>query len=156
MQRDVVGRPMEILLVEDSLPDVKLTAGALRHGGVKHRLTIVRDGEEALDFLYRRGRFSRAPRPDLILLDLYLPKKNGREVLTIVKSDESLKTIPVVIMTSSTDQSDMLISEQLQVDSYITKPVNFEKFMQVIEKLKKYWLADVILPAGRPDSGGTA
>jgi CheY-like chemotaxis protein len=148
MDRDVVGRPMEILLVEDSLIDIKLTAGALRQGGVKHRLTIVCDGEEALDFLHRRGRFSRAPRPDLILLDLYLPKKDGREVLKEVKADDVLKTIPIVIMTSSTDQADMVISEQLQVDSYVTRPVNFDKFMSLIEKLKKYWLADVILPAG--------
>ena len=146
MPRDLIGRPMEILLVEDSLLDVRLTSGALRQGGVKHRLTIVRDGEEALDFLYRRGPFARAPRPDLILLDLFMPKKDGREVLTQVKGDDALKTIPVVIMTSSTDQADMLIGEQLQVESYITKPVNFDKFMEVIEKLRKFWLADVILP----------
>jgi chemotaxis family two-component system response regulator Rcp1 len=146
MPHDLVGRPMEILLVEDSLLDARLTSGALRQGGVKHRLTIVRDGEEAIDFLYRRGPFARAPRPDLILLDLFMPKMDGRQVLTQIKADESLKAIPVVIMTSSTDQADLLIGEQLQVESYITKPVNFDKFMEVIDKLKKFWLADVFLP----------
>lgn len=139
---------MEILLVEDSLMDARLTIGALRQGGgFRHRLTLVRDGEEALDFLYRRGRFSQAPRPDLILLDLMLPKKDGLEVLSDVKADENLKSIPVVIMTASEAEDDRVRCSTLNVDGYVVKPVNFEKFLELVRKLKKFWLDDVILPS---------
>ena len=116
---------MEILLVEDSLTDARLTIGALRNGDLQHRLTLVRDGEEALAFLHQDGIFARAPRPDLILLDLLMPKKNGLEVLAEVKHDFALKDIPVVIMTASEAEEDKLKCEILHVDSYITKPVNF-------------------------------
>lgn len=142
-----VGRPMEILLVEDSLVDARLTMGALRNGQVQHRLTYVRDGEEALEFLRREGPYSRAPRPDLILLDLMLPKVSGLEILAIVKADEALGSIPVVILTASSADEDKLNCEDLQVDSYITKPVNLEKFLDTVRKLKRFWLTDVILPA---------
>jgi chemotaxis family two-component system response regulator Rcp1 len=142
-----VGRPMEILLVEDSLVDARLTIGALEHGGFRHRLTLVRDGEEALEFIFQRGRFAYAPRPDLILLDLMLPRKSGLEVLNEVKSHEGLKDIPVVIMTASADDEDKLQCDSLKVDGYIIKPVNMEKFLDLVRMLKKYWLDDVILPA---------
>ena len=143
---ETVGRPMEILLVEDSLTSARLTIGALKKGGVQHRLTWLRDGEDALEFLHQQGKYARAPRPDLILLDLGLPKKDGREVLAAVKSDEELNRIPVVVLTASTDREDMVRSEQLQVESYMTKPVDLDKFLQLVKELKSFWHAEVILP----------
>jgi chemotaxis family two-component system response regulator Rcp1 len=138
---------MEILLVEDGLVDARLTIGALQHGGFRHRLTLVRDGEEALEFIFQRGRFAQAPRPDLILLDLMLPRRTGLEVLNEVKSHEGLKDIPVVVMTASEAEEDKLQCESLRVDGYIIKPVNLEKFLDLVRMLKKYWLDDVILPS---------
>ena len=142
-----VGRPMEILLVEDGLVDARLAIGALEHGGFRHRLTLVRDGEEALEFIFQRGKFAQVPRPDLILLDLMLPRKSGLEVLSEVKSYEGLKDIPVVVMTASAAEEDKLQCDALKVDGYIVKPVNMEKFLDLVRTLKKYWLDDVILPA---------
>ncbi|HET6883717.1 MAG TPA: response regulator [Pirellulales bacterium] len=142
-----IGRPMEILLVEDGLVDASVTIGALRKGQIQHRMTLIRDGEEAMEFLRQDGKFARAPRPDLILLDLGLPKKDGREVLQEIKGDETLSGIPVVIMTSSDDDEDRVQSQLLGVDSFITKPVDFEKFLTVIRQLKRYLHADLILPA---------
>lgn len=146
MNAETVGRPMEILLVEDNLMDARLTIDALKQADVKHRLTLMRDGEEAMRFLYHEDHFARAPRPDLILLDLQLPKKDGREVLTIVKNDDDLCRIPVVVLTASKDHEDMVRSEQLAVDSYMTKPVDIDKFLMVVRELKSCWMADVILP----------
>ena len=146
MQRNTVGRPMEILLVEDSLTAARLTMGGLKSGQVQHRLTWVTNGEEAIEFLRQSGKFSRAPRPDLILLDLGLPKKDGREVLKEIKADPGLAEIPVVVLTASTDQEDRLASERLQVESYLTKPVNLEKFLELVAKLSRFWHADMILP----------
>ena len=146
MKSEAVGRPMEILLIEDSVTSARFTMGALRKGQIQHRLTWLRDGEDALEFLHRRGKFVRAPRPDLILLDLGLPKKDGREVLAEIKQDEDLKKIPVVILTASTAAEDMLISERLQVEGYLTKPVDLEKFLWLVKELKGYWLQGVILP----------
>ncbi len=143
---EVVGRPMEILLVEDSLVDARLTMEALRRGGIKHRLTIVRDGVEAMQFLHQEDRFARAPRPDLILLDLQLPKKDGREVLDEVKVDLNLQSIPVVILSASQAHEDLLRGEMLRVEGYLVKPVDLEKFVQLIRQLKDFWHADVILP----------
>lgn len=137
---------MEILLVEDSLSSARLTMGALRKGGVQHRLSWLRDGQQALDFLYREGRFARAPRPDLILLDLGLPVKDGREVLAEIKDDLDLKGIPVVVMTASTDPVDIEKSELLQVESYLTKPVDMPKFLHVVRELSRFWHEDMILP----------
>lgn len=137
---------MEILLVEDSLADARLTIEALRAGQVKHRLTLLRDGQEAREFLHREGRFAQAPRPDLILLDLHLPGLDGRELLAEIKSDYDLTSIPVVILTGSQDQEDYLRSQLLHVDSYLTKPVDIDKFLGVVRQLRKYWHADVILP----------
>ncbi len=147
MSREMVGRPMEILLVEDGLTDACLTMGSLKNGGVKHRLTLMRDGVEALEFLNQSGMYSKAPRPDLILLDLNLPRKDGHEVLSEIKADFDLQAIPVVVLTSSMDEADALRCNLLHVDAYMTKPVDLEQFLQVVKKLKRFWMKDVILPA---------
>ena len=146
MKQDVVGRPMEILLVEDSLTAGAFTIGALRQGQFQHRCTWLRDGEQALEFLHQRGMYARAPQPDLILLDLGLPKIDGLQVLTELKSSERLKLIPVVIMTGSTDPQERERAEQLQVASYVVKPVNLEKFLALVQELKAYWQSDLMLP----------
>ena len=146
MSSDPIGRPIEILLVEDSLDDAHLTFEAFKTGDVPHRLTWLRDGQDAMEFLVRRGRFARAPRPDLILLDLGLPGKDGREVLTEIKTDEDLREIPVVIMTASKAHEDIVRSELLQVESYVTKPVDMDKFLSIIRELKQYLHADLMLP----------
>ncbi len=148
MGRNTVGRPMEILLVEDSLTAARLTMGSLKSGQVQHRLTWVTNGEDALEFLQQQGKFGRAPRPDLVLLDLGLPRRDGREVLQEIRADKSLAGIPVVVLTASTDQEDRLASERLQVEAYLTKPVNFKKFLAVVDKLSRFWHADMILPTG--------
>lgn len=146
MGQNTVGRPMDILLVEDSLTAARLTMGGLKSGKVPHRLTWVTDGEDALEFVRQHGKYSRAPRPDLILLDLGLPKKDGREVLREIKGTPSLSEIPIVVLTASTDQEDRLTSEQLQVEAYMTKPVNIEKFLELVTKLSRFWREDMILP----------
>ena len=146
MSRELIGRPMEILLVEDSLSDAALTMNALEQGGVKHRMTLIRDGEEALEFLRRKGKFARAPRPDLILLDLNLPKVDGREVLAEVRGDSGLCSIPVVVITGSKEYEDELRSQQLAVESFLTKPVDMPKFLSLVKELKHHWMEDVILP----------
>jgi chemotaxis family two-component system response regulator Rcp1 len=146
MSRDTVGRPMEILLVEDSLADAGLTIEALRRGDVPCRVSLVRDGEEALAFLYRQGIYAKAPRPDLILLDLGLPKKDGREVLTEIRGDQRFKGLPVVVLTGSRVHEEILKREDLQVDSYMVKPVDVEQFIEVVKSLRRFWLAEVILP----------
>lgn len=146
MSRHNVGRKMEILLVEDSLFDANLTINALRRGGLQHRLTLVCDGEEALSFLHQDGVFARAPRPDLVLLDLMLPKKDGLEVLAEMKDDFDLKDIPVVILTVSEDEDAKTRCEMLHVEHYISKPVNFDKFIDVVRELRHHWRYDVILP----------
>ncbi len=146
MQREAVGRPMEILLVEDSLAAARMTIGGLKHGRFDHRLTWLRDGEEATRFLFREGVFARAPRPDLILLDLRLPGKDGRQVLAEIKADEQLIHIPVVIMSASTDQQDLLVTEDLRVEAYLVKPVDLTKFLDLVTELKSFWKADMIVP----------
>jgi two-component system, chemotaxis family, response regulator Rcp1 len=147
MPRDkIIGRPMEVLLVEDDLEDAGMTIDALRQGHVPCRVSLVRDGEEALDFVFRRGHFRRAPQPDLILLDLGLPKMNGREVLIQLKGDVDLQRIPVVVLTSSRSHREILQEENLHVESYMTKPVDFDEFRSVVKELRKYMLSDVLLP----------
>ena len=143
---DTVGRPMEILLVEDSLVAAKLTMGALRNGHVQHRMTWLTDGNEALSFLHQRGIYGKAPRPDLILLDLGLPGRDGREVLSEIKADPDLKKIPVVVLTASTAAEDLAAAELLHVDGYMNKPVNLEQFLQLVRQLKGFWHAGIILP----------
>lgn len=146
MSRGTIGRPMEILLVEDDLEDAGLTIEALRSGEVPCRISLVRDGEEALEFLFRQGKFRRAPQPDLILLDLQLPKIDGREVLQKVKADEKLQRIPVVVLTSSHTHREILQSENLHVESYLIKPFDLSQFNSVVKSLRKYMLSDVLLP----------
>jgi CheY-like chemotaxis protein len=138
---------MEILLVEDDLEDAGLTIEALRQGDVPCRISLVRDGEEAMEFLLAHDKYRRAPRPDMILLDLNLPKKSGREVLAEAKADASLSKIPVVVLTSSRTHQEILQAEKLHVESYLTKPVDRQQFDSVVKSLRKYMLSDVILPA---------
>lgn len=146
MARAMIGREMEILLVEDNLMDARLTIGMLKQGKFRHRVTLVRDGTEALVFLRREGMFARAPRPDLILLDLEMPKLDGRAVLSELKSDFDLKDIPVVILTSSEAEEDRQIGRLLHVEDYITKPVMVESFIAMIQRLKHLWRRDLVLP----------
>ena len=146
MSRGTIGRPMEILLIEDGLIDARLTIAALQKSGLKHRLTLTRDGAEAVRFLRREEQFTHVPRPDLILLDLHLPKKDGREVLDDIRADPDLKRIPVVVLTASDDPEDKLRTELQHVDSYMTKPVDFDKFLEVVRQLRKFWMADIVLP----------
>jgi CheY-like chemotaxis protein len=138
---------MEILLVEDNLMDARVTIEALRGGNVQHRLTLVRDGDEAIHFLRQEGRFARAPRPDLILLDLMLPKRSGLDVLAELRNLFELQEIPVVVLTASDDEEDKTRCTFYDVNSYITKPVNLDKFLAVIKELKRCWREDVIVPA---------
>jgi CheY-like chemotaxis protein len=146
MSGTTIGRPMEVLLVEDSLVDARFTMTSLRSGEIRHRLTLVRDGEEALTFLRREGVFARAPRPDLILLDLLLPKLNGLEVLAAVRQDEKLADIPVVVLTGLLDDELRSRAEVLGVDGYINKPVDWEKFLAMVRSLKDRWQSDLLLP----------
>jgi CheY-like chemotaxis protein len=147
MSRHAIGRPMEVLLVEDSVIDARLTMGALREGGLQHRLTLVRDGAEATEFLFRTGRFAQAPTPDLILLDLLMPKKNGLEVLAELSEDDDLRKIPVIVLTAAEDDKTKDKCRHFGVENYITKPVDFAKFSEVVRKLKHHWHHDLILPS---------
>jgi two-component system, chemotaxis family, response regulator Rcp1 len=140
------GRPIEILLVEDNPADVRLTREALTEGKVRNNLHVMADGVNALEFLRRQGSHAAAPRPDLILLDLNLPKKNGREILAEIKQDESLRQIPVVVLTTSEDEEDILRSYQLHANCYVTKPVGLEQFLAVIRQIDSFWLEVVKLP----------
>ncbi len=146
MLQKAVGRPMEILLVEDSLVSATITIGALKKGKIAHRLTWLPDGEEALEFLFQKGKFVRAPRPDLVLLDLGLPKCDGREVLRRVRGDEQLKNVPIVVVTASDSDDDIAQGEELQVEGYLIKPVDLQKFLGLVEQLRHHWHADMILP----------
>jgi len=147
MSRHTIGRRMEILLVEDSLLDARLTMAAMKKGGLQHRLTLVRDGEEALEFLFQAGKFSHAPRPDLILLDLLLPKKDGLDVLAEIHNDYELKEIPVVVLTAAEDEQTRARCELYGVEHYLKKPVNFDQFLEIVRKLKSHWHHDLILPS---------
>ena len=141
------GTPIEILLVEDSPDDADLTMDALREGRVRNRVTVVEDGVEAMAYLRREGGHRTAPRPDLILLDLNLPRKNGREVLAEIKQDPDLRRIPVVIMTSSDDEKDILAAYNLYVNCYVTKPVDLDQFIRVVKSIEHFWFSIVKLPA---------
>lgn len=144
------GRPIEILLVEDSPSDTELTQEALREAKVSNHLSTVEDGVQAMDFLRRRGVFSGAPRPDLIILDLNLPRKDGREVLAEIKEDPELKTTPVVVLTTSQAEQDVLQAYHLQANCYITKPVDFEHFLEAVRSIESFWLLVVTLPPRGP------
>ena len=141
-----IGQPIEILLVEDNPADVRLTQEALREGKVKNRLSVARDGAEALAFLRREGEHASAPKPDLILLDLNLPRKDGREVLAEIKQDPVLRRIPVVVLTTSSAEVDILKSYELHANCYIKKPVVFERFAEIVKQIEQYWFAIVTLP----------
>jgi CheY-like chemotaxis protein len=140
------ARPIEILLVEDNPGDVRLTVEGLNEGKVHNNLHVAKDGVEALAFLRKEGDYSDAVRPDLILLDLNLPRKDGREVLADIKADPDLKTIPVVVLTTSRAEQDVLHSYQLQANCYITKPVDLEQFIHVVKSIEDFWLTVVTLP----------
>jgi len=138
--------PIEILLVEDNPGDVRLTREALKEGKVYSNLHTVKDGVEAMDFLHRKGKYKDVPRPDIILLDLNLPKKDGREVLQEIKTDDQLKRIPVVVLTTSKAEEDVLRTYNLHANCYVTKPVDLEKFMVVVKTIDVFWLTVVTLP----------
>jgi CheY-like chemotaxis protein len=142
-------RPVEILLVEDSPSDTELTIEALVEAKVRNHLSVVEDGVAALEFLRRQGQYARAPRPDLIMLDLNLPRKDGREVLAEIKTDPGLKTIPVVVLTTSRAEQDVLQAYQHHANCYVTKPVDFEQFCSVVRSIDSFWLMLVTLP-GNP------
>ena len=138
--------PIEILLVEDNPGDVRLTKEALKEGKVYSNLHTVKDGVEAMEFLRRQGRFKDVPRPDIILLDLNLPRKDGREVLEEIMSDSALNRIPVVVLTTSKAEEDVLRTYNLHANCYVTKPVDLEKFMVVVKSIDVFWLTVVTLP----------
>ena len=151
--RDAESRPAVILMAEDDPEDQELTKRALRVRKLRNRLVIVDDGEQALDYLYRRGEFAdpaSSPRPDLILLDLNMPKLDGRAVLEQVKKDPGLCNIPVVVLTTSAQEEDILRSYHLGVNSYITKPVQMDGFMKAVADLEHYWFDLVVLPNRDP------
>ncbi len=137
--------PIEVLLVEDSPADVRLTREALSEARVRNNVHVAVDGVDALDFLHRRGKHSKAPSPDLILLDLNLPRKDGREVLEDIKRDDRLKRIPVVILTTSQSEQDILDSYQLNANAYVTKPVDLEQFLSAVRSIEGFWLEVVKL-----------
>lgn len=141
------SQPVEFLLVEDSEPDVRLTQEALREASVPTRLSVVEDGVEAIAFLRRQGRHAGAPRPDVILLDLNLPRKDGLQVLAEIKSDDSLKRIPVIVLTTSKNEKDVSRAYSLHANCYITKPVDFGRFTEIVKSIENFWLTTVTLPS---------
>jgi chemotaxis family two-component system response regulator Rcp1 len=144
-------KPVEILLVEDSPGDVRLTMEALKEAKVLNNLSVASDGVEAMAFLNREGAFAKAPRPDVILLDLNLPKKDGREVLAEIKADPSLRRIPVVVLTTSRAEEDVIRAYDLHANCYITKPVDFKQFLEVVQSVEDFWLTVVKLPSNGSD-----
>lgn len=148
------GKPIDILLVEDNPGDADLAREALGDSKIKNNLFVVEDGVEAMDFLRNLGEYADAPRPDLVLLDLNLPRKDGRTVLGEIKSDESLKMIPVVILTTSRDEEDILRSYNLHANCYITKPIDLDQFLKVVKSIENFWLTIVKLPPGGREIDG--
>ena len=146
MRRYADTRPIEILLVEDSPEDADLTREALEDAKVANNLSVVADGAAALAYLRRQGDYAQATRPDLILLDLNLPKKDGREVLAEIKADEELKLIPVVVLTTSEAEQDIVRSYKLHANCYVTKPLDLDQFVTVVKSIEDFWLAIVKLP----------
>ena len=140
-------KPIDLLLVEDNPADVRLTEEALKEGGIPVNLSVASDGVEAVDFLYRRGKYSHAPRPDLILLDLNMPRKSGREVLAEIKSDPDLKRIPVLVMTTSTAEQDIAKAYSLNANCYIAKPLELAAFLDVVQSIEEFWLTKASLPS---------
>ena len=145
---NIETRPVEIMLLEDNPGDVRLTMEALKEAKVSNNLNIVIDGEEAMAFLRKEGKFSNAPKPDLILLDLNVPKKDGREVLKEIKADKNFRFIPVVILTSSQVDEDIINAYDQHANCYITKPVDLDQFMKIVASIEEFWLTIVKLPKG--------
>ena len=146
LDTEIASRPVEILLVEDNPGDARLTQEALREGKVCNRLTVVPDGVEAMGYLHAEGSYAGAVRPDIILLDLNLPKRDGRSVLRELKADPDLRRIPVVVLTTSTSEEDVLRTYELHANCYISKPVDLEQFIKVIQSVEQFWLSIVTLP----------
>jgi two-component system, chemotaxis family, response regulator Rcp1 len=146
MSQSLLVNPVEILLVEDNPGDVDLTREALGECKIRNELQVVNNGEEAMDYLRHLGKYADAVKPDLILLDLNLPKKDGREVLAEIKSDENLKRIPVVILTTSKSEEDILKTYNLHANCFITKPIDFAQFIKVVKSIEDFWLTIVKLP----------
>jgi two-component system, chemotaxis family, response regulator Rcp1 len=142
-----VGKPIEILLVEDNPGDIRLTKEALCEAKVSNNLNVVYDGVEALRFLKREGEYSNAPRPDIIFLDLNLPKMDGREVLAVIKDDSTLRRIPVVVLTTSNAEQDIIKSYDLHANCYINKPVDLDQFIKIVTSIENFWLTVVKLPS---------
>jgi CheY-like chemotaxis protein len=141
------GKVIEILLVEDNVDEAELTMDTLKSGRVRNRIHWVEDGEEAMAFLRRQGRHRQAPHPDLVLLDLRLPRMSGQEVLAEIKQHPEWKRIPVIIMTSSDDEKDILTAYDRHANCYITKPVDLDKFLEAVRSIEDFWLSIVRLPA---------
>jgi len=139
-------RPIEILLIEDNPGDADLAREALETSKLYNSLHVVGDGEEAMAFLQNQGEYADAPHPDLILLDLNLPKKDGREVLAEIKADDDLRRVPVVVLTTSSDEQDILKSYNLHANCYITKPIDLEQFIRVVQSIQDFWFSIVVLP----------
>jgi CheY-like chemotaxis protein len=146
MIADVTPKLIEVLLIEDSPTDILMTQEALVQGKLLNQLHVVEDGAAALDFLRRQGPYDRSPRPDLILLDLNLPRKSGQEVLAELKADEDLKSIPVVILTTSKAEEDVVKTYGLHANCYVTKPVGFTSFVDVVHAIERFWFGVVTLP----------
>lgn len=142
-------KPIEILLVEDNPGDVRLTMEALNEAKVLNNLTVIKDGVDALAYLRRQGPYANAVRPHLIVLDLNLPRKDGREVLAEIKADETLRRIPVVVLTTSDDEQDVLRSYNLHANCYVTKPVDLDRFIKVVRSIEDFWLGIVVLPVNQ-------
>jgi len=146
MNIEEIGRPIEILLVEDNPADVRLTIEVFKDARVHSHLSVVEDGVEALAFLRHEKKYAHVPRPDIVLLDLNLPKKDGLQVLAEIKEDENLKRIPVIILTTSQAEEDIIRTSDLHANCFITKPVALEEFIKVVESLKEFWLTVAKLP----------
>jgi two-component system response regulator len=140
------NKPITILMAEDNATDIMLTKEALAHAKVMNTLHVVEDGIEALDFLHRRGKYAKMPKPDLILLDLNMPRKNGQEVLAEIKADDELKHIPVVVLTTSKAEEDVLKAYGLFANCYVIKPVDFDVFAEVVRSIQQFWFSVVTLP----------
>jgi CheY-like chemotaxis protein len=148
-------RPFEILLAEDNPGDVRLTREALRDTSISHRLHVVPDGVEAMDFLHREGVHAGAPLPDLILLDLNMPRMDGRRVLALLKADAGLRRIPVVVLSSSQNEADIQSAYALQANCYVTKPTDFEQFLKVVKEIEEFWAVTAVLPPAAGTDGNT-
>ncbi len=146
MNTETIVKPIDILLIEDNPGDVRLTIEALKEGKVYNNLSCAENGEDALNFLRKKGKYANAVRPNLIILDLNLPKKDGREVLKEVKEDPDLKRIPIVVLTSSSAEEDILKSYDLHANCYIKKPLDINQFINIVHSIKEFWFSIVLLP----------